>query len=228
MIHLLQLAVSHTAALQFWSDRLRDHGIESMPGDDSLRITDPDGLVLELIVSGGDPPLQAVDPEIPAEYALSGVCGARAYRDDDTEDRHILLETLGFSELGADDFQLDGEQRHFRWAYDRSVSRGHLGAGTVHHIAWHSPDDDHVRWQARVADAGRRVTHVIDRDYFLSIYFRMPSGVLFEIATTSPGFAVDEPAEHLGEQLQLPIQHEHLRSQLEQTLRPIRNPRVPA
>jgi len=72
------------------------------------------------------------------------------------------------------------------------------------------------------------VTDVRDRDYFKSIYFRVPSGVLFEIATLSPGFAVDEDPDHLGEALRLPKQHEHLRAQLEATLRPVDNPRVPA
>jgi glyoxalase family protein len=100
------------------------------------------------------------------------------------------------------------------------------GAGTVHHIAWHSRDEEHVAWQERVAEAGMHVTPVIDRDYFRSIYFRQPHGVLFEIATTSPGFAVDEDAAHLGEQLRLPKQHEHLRSRLEHYLTPLSNPRA--
>ena len=79
-------------------------------------------------------------------------------------------------------------------------------------------------WQQRVAAAGMHVTPVIDRDYFNAIYFRQPQGILFEIATTSPGFAVDEDPDHLGEQLRLPAQHEHLRPQLERTLTPLRQP----
>jgi glyoxalase family protein len=98
----------------------------------------------------------------------------------------------------------------------------------VHHIAWHSHDEDHISWRQRVARAGMHVTPVIDRDYFLSIYFRQPQGVLFEIATTSPGFAVDEDPEHLGEELRLPAQHEHLRPQLERSLTPLTNPRTAA
>ncbi len=85
-----------------------------------------------------------------------------------------------------------------------------------------------MSWKHRVADAGMHVTPVIDRDYFLSIYFRQPQGVLFEIATTSPGFAVDEDPEHLGEELRLPAQHEHLRPQLERYLTPLTNPRTAA
>lgn len=126
------------------------------------------------------------------------------------------------------EYRLDGDTRHFHWTYDATDERGVQGAGTVHHIAWHSRDEDHVAWQQRVAEAGMHVTPVIDRDYFLSIYFRQPQGILFEIATTSPGFAVDEDSEHLGEGLRLPTQHEHLRAQLERYLTPLSNPRAKA
>jgi glyoxalase family protein len=100
------------------------------------------------------------------------------------------------------------------------------GAGTVHHVAWASRDEDHEAWRERVLRAGARPTPIIDRQYFRSIYFREPSGVLFEIATLSPGFAIDESPEHLGEELRLPPQHEPLRERLERTLTPLRNPRA--
>jgi glyoxalase family protein len=141
-------------------------------------------------------------------------------------DRELLTSTLDFTDLGDGEYRLDGEERHFHLGYDASTERGIPGAGTVHHIAWHSSDEDHVRWQQRVAEAGMHVTPVIDRDYFLSIYFREPQGILFEIATTSPGFAVDEDPDHLGEELRLPKQHEHLRPQLERLLTPLTNPRA--
>jgi glyoxalase family protein len=96
----------------------------------------------------------------------------------------------------------------------------------VHHIAWHARDEYHVPWQRRVADAGMHVTPVIDRDYFLSVYFRQPQGILFELATTSPGFAVDEDPDRLGEELRLPTQHEWLRPQLERLLTPLTTPRA--
>ena len=108
------------------------------------------------------------------------------------------------------------------------VAAGRQGAGTVHHIAWASRDEEHLAWQERIAGADGYVTEVRDRDYFRSIYFREPRGVLFEIATFSPGFAVDEDPEHLGEELRLPRMHEHLRAQLEQILAPVANPRVTA
>ena len=96
----------------------------------------------------------------------------------------------------------------------------------MHHIAWASRDEDHLAWQQRARDAGQRVTDVRDRDYFDAIYFREPRGILFEIATLSPGFAVDEDPAHLGEELRVPKMHAHLRERLEQTLTPLVNPRT--
>ena len=98
---------------------------------------------------------------------------------------------------------------------------GIAGAGTLHHIAWACAPEDQPAWQQKVRAAGMEVTDVMDRKYFTSIYFREPSGVLFEIATIGPGFTVDEPAEELGLSLQLPEWHEHLRPRLEATLRPM-------
>jgi glyoxalase family protein len=96
----------------------------------------------------------------------------------------------------------------------------------VHHVAWASPQEDHATWQRRVTEIGGRPTPIIDRFYFRSIYFREPSGVLFEIATLGPGFATDEPAEHLGERLSLPPDFEHLRDQLDGVLTPLPDARA--
>ena len=230
MIHTIQLGVASDASLEFWAQRLASKGHSSRRDDRSLAFEDYDGLRFELVVADdGNPPLRAVHPEVPAEHAILGVEGARAYvaRGTDT-DRELLTATLGFTELADGEYRLDGDTRHFHWTYDATSERGIPGAGSVHHIAWHSSDEEQVSWQQRVADAGMQVTPVIDRDYFLSIYFRQPQGILFEIATTSPGFAVDEDPEHLGEELRLPTQHEHLRPQLERYLTPLRNPRASA
>jgi len=136
---------------------------------------------------------------------------------------------LAFERDGDRAWEVRGEQRGSFYAYDDPPSeRGQGGAGTVHHVAWSSPLDDHEAWRKRVAEAGLRPTPVIDRYYFRSVYFREPSGVLFEIATLGPGFTVDEPLESLGEKLSLPPDYEHLREQVEPVLRPITNPRVPA
>ncbi|HEX5925184.1 MAG TPA: VOC family protein [Baekduia sp.] len=229
-IHTIQLGVASESALDFWAARLADKGYGSQRGERSLSFADYDGLGLELVVADdGDPPLRAVHPEVPVEHAILGVGGARAYTSRGVDaDRELLTGTLGFTELAEGEYRLDGDTRHFHWTYDATDERGVQGAGTVHHIAWHSRDEDHVAWQKRVAEAGMHVTPVIDRDYFLSIYFRQPQGILFEIATTSPGFAVDEDSEHLGEGLRLPTQHEHLRAQLERYLTPLSNPRAKA
>src|SRR5918911_754268 len=143
--------------------------------------------------------------------------------------RVASADTLGFEHRGDDSFEARGERRGGFIHYDRSSERGLQGAGTVHHVAWASPMDEHEAWRQRVADAGGHPTPVIDRFYFRSVYFREPSGVLFEIATLGPGFATDEPADHLGERLSLPPAFEHLRAQLEPILTPLPNPRaVPA
>ncbi|HTT28033.1 MAG TPA: VOC family protein [Solirubrobacteraceae bacterium] len=228
MIHTIQLGVASEESLDFWAGRLESKGYPSERGERSLSFEDYDGLRFELVVAdGGNPALRAVHPEVPAEHAILGVEGARAYIARGTDaDRGLLTETLGFTELADGEYRLDGDIKHFQWAYDVTTERGVAGAGTVHHVAWHSSDEDHPSWQQRVADAGMHVTPVIDRDYFLSIYFRQPQGVLFEIATTSPGFAVDEDPAHLGEELRLPKQHEHLRPLLERRLTPLANPRI--
>jgi glyoxalase family protein len=227
MVHTIQLGVESDAALEFWAGRLSAKGYAATLGERSLRFDDPDGLALELVVAAeGNRPLRAVHPEVPAEHAIQGVEGARAYAGAELDaNASLLTETLGFTAVGEGRYRLEGPEREFRWGYDPATQHGLQGAGTVHHIAWHSRDEDHVAWQSRAREAGMQVTPVIDRDYFHSIYFREPQGVLFEIATSSPGFAVDEDPEHLGEELRLPKQHEHLRPQLEQLLHPVSNPR---
>jgi glyoxalase family protein len=132
---------------------------------------------------------------------------------------------MGFRPAGEDTWESRGEERGSLYVADRTDLGGQGGAGTIHHVAWASPMDEHEAWRARVAEGGARPTPVIDRFYFRSIYFREPSGVLFEIATIGPGFAVDEPAAHLGERLSLPPDYEHLRTQLEPVLTPLPNPR---
>jgi len=125
-------------------------------------------------------------------------------------------------------YTLQGRRRATYTYDDPPSASGFQGAGTVHHIAWCDRDDEHAAWRERVAKFGQHPTPVIDRQYFLSIYYRVPSGVLFELATPSPGFATDEDPAHLGEALRLPPQHEHMREQLEHTLTPLNNPRAKA
>ena len=225
MIHTLQLGVASQASLDFWADRLERAGHATTRGGGSLRFEDYDGLALELVVTD-QPPLRAEHPEIPAEHAIASLEGARAYSEYAGVPEAVLTEVLGFTHLERGAYELAGTDRRFRWAYDPAPDApGRQGAGTVHHIAWATPDDDQPAWQQRIRAAGAYVTPVRDRDYFRSIYFREPRGVLFEIATLGPGFAVDEDPGHLGEELRLPKQHEHLRPRLESTLTPVESPR---
>ncbi len=228
MIHTVQLGVGAAAALDFWARRLRRAGHMTQRLDATLRLHDPDGLALELVVAApANPPLPAVHPEVPAQHAIAGLQGARAYAPPPEAGDLFLTRGLGFTGLGGGEFRLLGEHRQFAWAYDQPPSAiGRPGAGTVHHIAWASRDDEYLDWRARAGEVAAGVTEVRDRGYFTSVCFREPRGVRFEISTLSPGFAVDEDPRHLGEQLRLPRRHEHLRAQLSRTLPPLTNPRA--
>jgi glyoxalase family protein len=220
MVHRIAFRVASQESLDFWQER-----VGGERNDGSLVFDDPEGLTLELVVDdSGEEPLIAKHPEIPEEHALRGFAGVRAYTADPERSRGFLEGTLGF-EPG---FVARGDKRSGYYVYDVTEGRGMQGAGTVHHVAWASTQEEHEAWRAAVEQAGLRPTPVIDRFYFKSIYFREPSGVLFEIATLGPGFAVDEPAEHLGERLSLPPAFEHLREQVEPVLTPLPNPREPA
>jgi glyoxalase family protein len=233
MVHRIVWRVASTNALEFWGKRLAEAGYESTrEGDDSLRFADFEGLEHELLVADTtDAPLIADHPEIPAELALQGFDAVRAYSDDPERSRPLLEEALGFTPQPDDGngnraWEARGEHRGGLYVYDEPPEAvGLQGAGTVHHVAWASPPEDHEAWRRRVIEAGGRPTPVIDRFYFRSIYFREPSGVLFELATIGPGFTADEPLEHLGEKLSLPPDFEHLRDEVEARLTPIRNPR---
>jgi glyoxalase family protein len=222
MVHRIVWRVASEEALAFWEERLGVEGVETDRSLRSLVFADPEGLSHELLaVETSDPPLIADHPEVPKEVALQGFDSVRAYAFDPEQSRHFLEQTLGFSPDGEESWEVRGGLRGSFYRYDRTDRRGIGGAGTVHHVAWASPMDDHEAWRQRVAEAGASPTPVIDRFYFRSIYFREPSGVLFEIATIGPGFDVDEPLEHLGEHLSLPPAYEQLRDRLEQVLTPL-------
>jgi glyoxalase family protein len=228
MIHRITWRVGSTDALDFWEERLRGEGVSGIEREDGrLRFEDPEGMGLELaVVETDDEPLVAEHPEIPSELALQGFDSVRAYASSPEASRRFLEEGLSFEPRGETAWEARGDQRGGLYVYDPPPAEGGVqGAGTVHHVAWASPMADHEEWRRRAAEAGATPTPVIDRFYFRSIYFREPSGVLFEIATLGPGFATDEPAEHLGERLSLPPDFEHLRERLEPVLTPLPNPR---
>jgi glyoxalase family protein len=223
MIHLVTFRVASEEALTFWADRLGREGTETERVDGRLRFADPEGMGLELaVVETPDEPLVADSAEIPEGFALQGFDSVRAYSGAPDASRAFLQDILEFEPRGDSVWEARGETRGGLYVYDEPPpERGIPGAGTVHHVAWASPMDEHEAWQRRIAQSGTQVTPVIDRFYFKSIYFREPSGVLFEIATIGPGFATDEPAEHLGERLSLPPAFEHLRERVEGTLTPL-------
>jgi len=233
MVHQIGWRVADAQALDFWADRLGDDGIPTERDGDRLRFADPEGLAHELVVAGvPDAPLIAEHPEVPPEVALRGFDGVRAYSDRPGRSAPLLTQVLRFR--AADEsgrrFEARGDERGGTYTYDPAPdARGLQGAGTVHHVAWSAALDEIEPWQQLLQGAaGVRPTPVIDRFYFRSVYFREPSGVLFEIATRGPGFAVDEDAAHLGERVALPPFLEHHRAQIERTLTPLPNPRPAA
>jgi glyoxalase family protein len=228
MVHTVQWRVGSEDALAFWAARLGAADVAIERTGEALAFTDFEGLRHELIaVTVDDAPLAATSPDIPAEHALLGFHGVRAYaaRPDASP---TLLQALGFEHAGGADWTLRGAARHAALRYDQPPElRGTTSAGTVHHVAWSAADDAELEeMRTRVMQAGAHPTPIIDRQYFHSVYFREPSGVLFELATRDIGFEYDEPLESLGEGLKLPPQYEARREQLERALTPLTNPRA--
>jgi glyoxalase family protein len=227
MVHRILWRVGSPDALDFWEQRLEGARREG----DALVFADPEGLEHELVVAGDlqDRPLVAAAAGIPPEHALQGFHGVRAYAVE-PERSAPLLRRIGFA--GGEDgaWELAGDERRATLRYDAPpAAAGIQAAGTVHHVAWSAADDAELSQTGAVArDAGAQPTPIIDRQYFHSVYFREPSGVLFELASRDIGFEADEPRETLGEALRLPPQHEHLRERLEATLTPLVNPRSAA
>jgi glyoxalase family protein len=228
MIHRVAWRVASEEALDFWEKRLGEEGVQTKRSEGSLEFVDPEGLGLELkVVETDDEPLIADHPEISKELALQGFDSVRAYSYTPDPSRRLFEQALGFEPRGDASWEIRGDKRGSTYSFDPPPDEpGIPGAGTVHHVAWAAQMDDHEAWRDRAIEAGARPTPVIDRFYFKSIYFREPSGVLFEIATIGPGFATDEPLEHLGERLSLPPNYEHLREQLEPVLTPLPDPRA--
>jgi glyoxalase family protein len=223
MVHRIVWRVASNDAIDFWEKRLGDEGVETERVEGgALRFRDPEGLEHELVLNtSGDEPLIAEHPEVPAELALQGFDGVHAYTDDSDASRP-LLEQLGFAPA-EEGWEVRGDQRGSVYVYDPPPDRpvGLQGAGSVHHVAFASTMEDHEAWRERVIAAGGHPTPVIDRFWFRSIYFREPSGVLFELATIGPGFGTDEDMEHLGEKLSLPPRFEGMREEIEKTLTPL-------
>jgi glyoxalase family protein len=227
MVHRIVWRVASLEALEFWEERLAGHKVRAELAGGSLLFADPEGLEHELVCSTvEDEPLSAHAPEIPRELALQGFEGVRAYSNAPVRSERLLGEALGFTRGEGEHWEVRGDRRGGFYAYDPAppeINRTQ-GAGTVHHVAFASVMDDIESWRERVVEAGGRPTPLIERFYFKSVYFLEPSGVLFELATIGPGFAVDEDEAHLGEGLSLPPPFEPMRAQLEAKLAPLPYP----
>ncbi|GAC1316374.1 MAG: ring-cleaving dioxygenase [Thermoleophilaceae bacterium] len=222
MVHRIVWRVGSADALDFWSERLRREGVEAARADQRLVFSDPEGLEHELAVSvAPDPPLVARSAEVPDEHALQGFDSVRALARTPDQSRDLLERALAFEPVANGVWEARGDRRGGQVAYERADRAGSGGAGTVHHVAWAAAVDGLDDWRRRLLAVGARPTSVIDRFYFRSVYFREPSGVLFELATMGPGFATDEPSESLGERLSLPPNFERLRERLEPVLTPL-------
>ena len=191
MLHLLSWTVRFPAALAYWRDRLSQAGIEVSSFEANgrgprLTFADPDGIQHELTVGESDAAggLALGSATVPLEHAIVGLAGVRAYGRESVPSADILAGRLGFEVTGRDTYAV-GDRLRSTFAFDPPPAlRGRTGAGTLHHIAW-ACDGSLPAWRQRVIGMGCRATSVIDRDHCHSIYFREPSGVLFEIATRS-------------------------------------------
>jgi glyoxalase family protein len=228
MVHTITFRLGSLAALDFWADRLAAAGCSPLRRGSKIGFADPEGLRLELeVVDVPDAPLVARHPEIPAEHAIQGLHGVRAFASEPAQSVRLLEETMGFRSVGSDAWELRGDARGSLFGYDTPPAEpGIPGAGTVHHVAWSSTMEDHEAWHAAIAAVGLQPSPVIDRFWFRSIYFREPSGVLFELATLGPGFSIDEDPDHLGERLILPPAFEHMRERVEKVVTPLPDPRA--
>jgi glyoxalase family protein len=231
-------------SMAFWKERLRANQviaeeIEGRFGSNALRFPDPDGLELEITVipsnvEGSRRETSKVtstgsldfarDDGVPSARAISGFAAPtlEVRRPNHTE--KLLTEILGFEFVAE-----ENNRRRFRGSGSNASAEvdlvsseagfGQIAVGTVHHIAFRAADDDEqLKVREQLVARGLNVTPVIDRQYFHSIYFREPNGILFEIATDGPGFLIDEPADALGETLKLPPIYESKRNEIERVL----------
>ncbi|HSM56041.1 MAG TPA: ring-cleaving dioxygenase [Candidatus Sulfomarinibacteraceae bacterium] len=216
-------------SLDYWQERLAQHDVAVAErvqrfGEEVLPFRDPDGLHLELVAdeaAAGDP---WTEGPAPADHAIRSFHHATLWEADVEPTAVLLTEAMGFELAGQ-----DGDRFRFRAAEGPAgvvdilrrsgEPSGRMGAGIVHHIAYRTASDEEQQaWRERLLAQGQQVTPVRDRQYFRSIYFREPGGVLFEIATDLPGFATDEALEELGMELKLPPWLEPRRAELEQVL----------
>ncbi|GGG03192.1 ring-cleaving dioxygenase [Paenibacillus abyssi] len=219
-----------TGSFDFWEERMRKlkvaHTVTERFSERYLQFKDYDGLQLEIVEREEGPLSKWSFGGVPADKAIKGFGGALLYSVAPDKTMELLQQVMGLERVGQ-----EGDYVRFRAAGDlgnvidinhTAMGWGIGGAGTVHHIAWRAKDDqDHQSWRNHIQQHGFQPTPIIDRQYFNAIYFREAGGILFEIATDTPGFATDEQADVLGEKLMLPDWFEPHRQQIEEGLAPI-------
>ena len=227
-------------SLGYWTQRLVEHGVRfeapTRRFDETvLAFEDPDGLAIEIVARPG---LEGTSSSwaggtVPGEHAIRKISGVTLLEAAPDRTENLLTSFPGFEKVGEE----DGRVRYATMGGESFAdvvgvpegARGQTAVGTTHHVAWRAPDDEtEEAWRGEAEARGLDVTPVLDRQYFHSIYFREPGGVLFEIATDAPGFAVDEDPDHLGEELKLPPWLERHRDKIAADLPPVRLPQEKA
>jgi len=230
-------------SLEYWGERLSRYGvkvgsIETRFGDRVLPLVDPHGLQVAL-VEAADTTTRGFEPwshsPVPVAHQVRGLHGARAWERDRAATAWFLTTILGFTEQGTEGdwtryvLGEGGPGRVLDIRETPDERRGAWGTGSIHHLAWRVDDDAHeLAVRSAIEAAGLRPTPVIDRFWFKSVYFKEPGGVLFELATDGPGFAVDEDPAHLGETLVLPPWLESRREAIERAVPTLTYPPTPA
>ena len=226
-------------SLDYWTSRLREHGIESTStarrfDEEVIGFHDYDGMAIELVSAKSlDLRTGWVGGPIPDQAAIRGFYGATLATGRFDASSKLLTATMGFRKTAQ-----DGKRHRFETAAGgphsivdlvetAGADQGRQGTGSVHHVAWRVSTDEQQRtWREKLVSQGLGVSPIMDRKYFHSIYYREPSGILFEIATDPPGFLVDEPLELLGQKLVLPPWLEPSREELVGILPPLQLPEL--
>ncbi len=218
-------------ALAFWQERLAGLGARTEPvsnrfGDRILTVFDPDGLRLELVATAEpDPRVPAPAKDVPPEHAIRGFHSSTLGLTDASATASVLTQTMGYRQVAQEGARTRytvgarGPGSYVDLLTDPALPRGLNGAGTIHHVAFRTPDDaSQVQAHEQISRSGLHISPVIDRAYFKSIYYREPNGILFEIATDQPGFAIAEPVDALRQKLPLPPHLEPHRTEIEAAL----------
>jgi len=226
-------------SMPFWIDRFKGKGVVfELPtkrfDEEVLSFSDPDGLRLELVQHDyADERVGWREGPVPVKNAIRGFYTVTLTEEKRERTVSLLAESLGFRKLGEefDRFRYEvgegGPGAFVDVLSAPDMPQGYVSVGTVHHVAWRTPNDkEHKAWHEKIASLGMHVTPIIDRKYFHSIYFREPGGVLFEIATDNPGFAVDQSADEFGKRLMLPPWLEPERVRLERVLPRVHLPKI--